>query len=103
MTDTSPARPKNVVVVDADNPLVEIRGEFFWREDHERLLTDARDQAFQRGYAEGYAAAHQQIPSRIVLRRRSRGWLVARLVLAMLTFALFGSLILTAFEFLTRR
>lgn len=28
-------RPKRAVVVDADNPLVEIDGEFFWREDHE--------------------------------------------------------------------
>jgi len=42
-------RPKRVVVVDADNPLVEINGEFFWREDHEEILARERDSAYRRG------------------------------------------------------
>jgi hypothetical protein len=35
-------RPKRVVVVDAENPLVEISGEFYWLEDHERIVAQAR-------------------------------------------------------------
>lgn len=68
MTNSS-ARPRRVVVVDADNPLVEVQGEFFWREDHERLLTAERDRAYDRGYADGFAAASSR-PQRIVIRRR---------------------------------
>ena len=43
----TPNRPKRVVVVDADNPLVEIQGEFFWREDHEVLVAAAREEAYR--------------------------------------------------------
>jgi len=31
---TESTRPKRVVIVDADNPMEEIHGEFFLREDH---------------------------------------------------------------------
>jgi hypothetical protein len=48
-------QPKRVVIVDAENPMEEIRGEFFWREDHERLLADARAAAFRDGYGRGWA------------------------------------------------
>ena len=53
-------RPTRVVMVDADNPLEEVRGEFFWREDHERLLAAAREDAYRAGYGEGAAAASSQ-------------------------------------------
>ena len=33
VSDPVPARPKNVVMVDAENPMVEVHGEFFWREE----------------------------------------------------------------------
>ncbi len=46
-------RPKRVVIVDADNPLQEIHGEFFWREDHERALAIEREHAFREGYERG--------------------------------------------------
>jgi hypothetical protein len=53
-----PDRPRRVIVVDADNPMVEVDGEFFWREDHDLLLAAARDEAYkagaQVGYQEGY-------------------------------------------------
>ena len=49
-------RPTRVVVVDADNPLEEVRGEFFWREDHERALAAERDAAYRAGYQDGLAA-----------------------------------------------
>src|SRR4051812_722928 len=57
---TAPSRPKRVVIVDADNPLVEIEGEFFWREDHEAALAAARAEAYGSGYRAGYgdAASH---------------------------------------------
>ena len=38
MPEASSKRPKRVIIVDAENPLEEIQGEFFWREDHEVLL-----------------------------------------------------------------
>jgi hypothetical protein len=38
-------RPKRVVVVDAENPLVEISGDFYWLEDHERIVAQARESA----------------------------------------------------------
>ena len=53
-------RTRRVVVVDADNPLQEITGEFFWREDHEQILAVVRETAFRRGYSEGFTAAVQQ-------------------------------------------
>ncbi|WP_310962476.1 hypothetical protein [Nocardioides terrisoli] len=74
-------RPKRVVIVDADDPLVEVHGEFFWREDHERLLASAREAAFKDGYAEGYAAARSR-PQRIVIRQRTG--VLRRLVLGLL-------------------
>lgn len=49
-------RPTRVVIVDADNPLSEIHGEFFWREDHEQLLAAARESAYREGYGQGFTA-----------------------------------------------
>ena len=68
---TTSNRPKRVVVVDADNPLVEIHGEFFWREDHDALVAAARGVAFREGYAAGQIdAARQAVPPTVTLRRR---------------------------------
>jgi hypothetical protein len=55
-------RPKRVVVVDADNPLAEINGELFWREDHEEILARERDSAFQRGYPDGVRDTRTSAP-----------------------------------------
>jgi hypothetical protein len=52
-----PSRPKNVVVVDAENPMVEVAGEFFWREDHDAIVAAARDAAYRDGYFAGWTAA----------------------------------------------
>lgn len=87
MTSSS-ERPRRVVVVDADNPLVEVQGEFFWREDHERLLAVERDRAYDRGYADGFAAAAAR-PQRIVIRRR-RPVLRAVLLVALMGLVAFG-------------
>jgi len=80
-------RPKRVVVVDADNPLVEINGEFFWREVHEEILARERDSAYRRGFDDGQHAAgtHARQPVVVTLRRRS--WirrLVGRVMVAWL-------------------
>jgi hypothetical protein len=96
MTEAGSQRPKCVIVVDADNPLVEIHGEFFWREDHETVLAAARDDAFRAGHEQGYRqgygtgwgdAARQQTPRRfLVTRHRSvLGW--ARLLLVLVILA----------------
>ena len=68
---TGSTRPKRVVIVDADNPMEEIHGEFFWREDHERALVDARDASFRDGYTHGWADASRG-SSRVTLRLRRR-------------------------------
>ena len=80
-------RPKRVVVVDADNPLVEIDGEFFWREDHEEILARERDSAYRRGFDDGCAAAATRAPQPVVVTLRRRSWvrrLVGRVMLAWL-------------------
>jgi hypothetical protein len=80
-------RPKRVVVVDADSPLVEINGEFFWREDHEEILARERDSAYRRGFDDGCSAALTRAPQPVVLTLRRRSWirrLVGRVMLAWL-------------------
>jgi hypothetical protein len=67
------------VILDADDPMVEIHGEIVWREEHDRIVEEVSRQAFADGYATGHRdalAAQTQPPIRIqVLRRRSIfGW-----------------------------
>lgn len=71
---TEVQRPRRVVVVDADDPLVEVRGEFFWREDHERLLASARELAYRDGFEHGFAAGSMRrrpVVRRVRVRRRT--------------------------------
>ncbi|MGH3472731.1 MAG: hypothetical protein ACRDPG_11910 [Nocardioidaceae bacterium] len=71
MAEQSPARPKTVVVVDAENPLVEIQGEFFWREDHDQIVAAVRQDAYQDGYEAGWRdGAQQTAAQQVVLRYR---------------------------------
>lgn len=81
---TQRARPKHVVIVDADNPMEEIHGEFFWREDHERILAAERELEYQRGFRDGVSAAARS-PRRATIRprRRLRIGLMARAVLVL--------------------
>src|SRR3954466_259095 len=67
---TATNRPKRVVVLDADNPMVEVHGEFFWREDHDVLVAEARHLGYQDGYRAGWADAACRQPTTLVLRRR---------------------------------
>src|SRR5690242_6275099 len=89
-----PVRPKNVVIVDAENPLMEIRGEFFWLEDHDRIVMQERQSAYQLGYGEGYAdasaAARKQ---RMVIRYRPP--LLRRIVIRGLTLLVVVAFMLT--------
>jgi hypothetical protein len=71
MSDST--HPKRVVVVDADNPLQEIRGEFFWREDHERILSAERQTAYWDGFSHGREAANRSQPMTVVVRSARRG------------------------------
>jgi hypothetical protein len=84
---TAPSRPKRVVIVDADNPLVEVRGEFFWREDHDAVVAAARDAAYRSGYRAGWNdGVSQTLTKTVTLHQtpstRERIWgLIARLLL----------------------
>jgi len=65
-------RPKRVVVVDADNPLVEIHGEFFWREDHDAMVAAARVAAYSEGYDAGRRDGQRENTGQTVVLRRRR-------------------------------
>jgi len=93
-------RPKRVVVVDAEDPLREIHGEFFWREDHDRIVAREREDAFRQGYADGYTAARsEQVPKLVIRRRRGTGSLLLRALALLLAVSyavtLVGSLVHT--------
>jgi len=79
-------RPKRVVILDAENPMEEIHGEFFWREDHERLLAAARAEAFREGFGRGWSDRDQHgspVRSSMTLRivRRPRHLVLRALAL----------------------
>jgi hypothetical protein len=86
-------RPSRVVIVDADNPMVEVKGEFFWREDHDAIIATERQRAYQAGYNAGWTSAitRSQGSRLFVLRRRRttlrrvRRLVVGIVLLAMLT------------------
>jgi hypothetical protein len=65
-------RPERVIILDADNPMIEVHGRFVWQDEHERVLAAAWDRA----YAEGYAAGRLQPVEVMRMRlRRRRGLL----------------------------
>jgi hypothetical protein len=88
------ARPKRVVVVDAENPLQEISGEFFWREDHERIVAQAREMAYAQGFADASSATQVGGPlfARRV-RRQGIGRAVVWALLALIVLAFLVSLL----------
>ena len=69
-----PARPKRVVVVDAENPLQEVHGEFFWREDHDAIVAAERTAAFQQGFADGLRGRTQSNGPRAGYRKPAATW-----------------------------
>ena len=83
-------RPERVVILDADDPMTEIHGRFVWMEEHERVLEEARRQAF----ADGYDAARRELaaqPQNVHLRvsRRRSPMRKPLLVLAMVAVVAF--------------
>lgn len=89
MAEQTPARPKNVVVVDADDPLVEVGGEFFWRQDHEQIVASVKEAAYRQGYDQALVDAATAEPRRqeVVLTymptllTRLRRWVLGMAVL----------------------
>ena len=81
-------RPRRVVIVDADNPLQEISGEFYWREDHDRIVADAREAAYKGGFHRGFESGRRSTPSTILIRRRRRRPLARLLIMTVLVVAL---------------
>lgn len=96
---TESTRPKRVVIVDADNPMEEIHGEFFWREDHERALAAEREAAFREGYEKGRQAARHQRQTVVV---RYRHWTLRRPALRAITLMVLISFALTLISSMTR-
>lgn len=54
-----------------DDPLREVQGEFFRREDHERILALERDLAYRCGFADGQRSV-PRAPVSMVVRSRGR-------------------------------
>jgi hypothetical protein len=66
-------RPERVIILDADDPMTEIEGQFVWQEEHDRVVEEIRRQAFADGYATGQREAQvQPVPVRLEVRRRRR-------------------------------
>lgn len=65
-----PKRPERVIIVDADNPMVEIHGRFVWEDEHERVVAEIAERAYTDGYRAGTQAATRRLELRI---RRRRG------------------------------
>ena len=67
-------RPKNVVIVDAEYPLVEVHREFYWREDHEAIVRAQREAAYRDGHEQGFSAAARSVmpAQQFVIRPRRR-------------------------------
>jgi hypothetical protein len=71
--EPSRRRPERLVILDADDPMVEIHGEIVWREEHDAVVEEVRRLAFADGYAAGHRdalAAQYQHPIQFELRRR---------------------------------
>ena len=66
--DTKSDLPDRVIILDADNPMTEIRGSFVWAEEHSRIVEAARHTA----YAEGFADGHALGASRLLAAHRHR-------------------------------
>jgi hypothetical protein len=87
-------RPREVVIIDAENPMEEIHGEFFWREDHERVVAAAREASFRDEFSEGYAAGVAQRPRAASVGVRLRGRRVlARILICLVAGAYLTTLI----------
>ena len=85
-------RPRRVVMVDADDPMREIEGEFVWVEEHEQAIAAARADA----YAEGLAAGRSEVGSTTVTIRRRRSLRLRFRLIGLALIALFVVLMLVA-------
>ena len=90
-------RPDRVIIVDAEDPMREIRGTFVWLEEHERVITEARREAFADGYSAGRRdAAPADVRLQVTRGRQLGGWLrLAVLVLLTLFVLLMLPIVLT--------
>ena len=87
-------RPRQVVIVDADNPMEEIHGEFFWREDHEQIVNAVRESAYREGYDQGFrAGASPGEPAKFRVRFVRRRRLVLRAFVAFVVLSYLAVLI----------
>src|SRR3954452_10943867 len=97
-------------MVDAENPMVEVHGEFFWREDHDRILAQAREAAYRDGYTAGWTAAAARAsappsaPQQVeVAWRRPLGQrIVARALYLLVVLTVVASILLTLAEEILR-
>ena len=80
-------RPERVIILDADDPMTEIKGRFVWQEEHDRVVEEVRRQAFAEGYSAGQRDAAQGQPSPVQIEFRRRRGLAWALKIAILTLA----------------
>lgn len=92
---TATNRPKRVVIVDADNPMVEIHGAFFWKEDHEVLLAEAHRVGYEAGYRAGATHTASQQPQTVVLRRAPSIYRRIQLIIALAVLSVFMLIIIS--------
>ena len=79
-------RPERVIILDADEPMTEIQGQFVWQEEHERVVEATRCQAYDQGYRDAINS-QPQVPSR-------RSWAMRIRLAVLLLLALFFLLML---------
>ena len=81
-------RPDRVIILDADNPMTEIRGRFVWVEEHARVVEAARRAAYAEGFADGCSLAGNSRRAarcpRTLRSRASRAFVLGLLVLPVL-------------------
>ena len=80
-------RPERVIIVDADNPMIEIHGQFVWQEEHDRVVEEVRGQAFADGYSTGHRDASAQQPATMQVELHRRRTLASHIRLALLVLA----------------
>lgn len=98
MAEESLSRPRRVVIIDEDMPWVEITGEFFSREDHERLVVEARHQGYEQGFQAGVASVPVRPAPYPRQRTRRRLGLRARLFVVVLALAVLLELLSLAVQ-----
>ncbi|WP_370617679.1 hypothetical protein [Mumia sp. Pv 4-285] len=68
-------RPDRVIILDANDPMVEIEGRIVWQEEHDRVVEETRLAAYRDGYDAGWRdAAARPVTVEVKRRLSAVGW-----------------------------